>query len=197
MRRKTGLLLVILLVALTGTTGCGVIVHGSAQDIMINAPNDVLVKALDNEGTQVSAQTKGSTVLNLKRSKDHTITAEKDGSSTSCGQVRKSLSGGILFADILWNPLIWGLTDWLTGGWNNLEPTVVTCHVSDSPKSVIEKKTEPKTSERKIEPQIIKKNPEPQSDSASKLSKLKELYDAGLISQDEYKAKRTKILEGL
>jgi len=37
---------------------------------------------------------------------------------------------------------------------------------------------------------LLIKKPEPQIDPASKLKKRKELYDAGLISKDEYDSKR-------
>jgi hypothetical protein len=44
---------------------------------------------------------------------------------------------------------------------------------------------------------VNEKKPESQSDTASKLKKLQELRDKGLITQEEYDTKRSKILETL
>lgn len=204
MTSKTGLLIGTLLAILAIASGCGVMVHGRTQDIMINAPSDVLVKAND-----VRASAKGSTIMKLERKKEHTITAEKEGSSVVlCGVVKKSVSVPILFADILWSPILWLMPDFITGGIYNLEPAVVTCPMNNAPRvgSIVEKAAAPQSSGSKPElksinqeptPKNAKSNPEPQADTANKLKKLKELYSAGLITQVEYESKRSKIMESL
>ena len=204
MTSKTGLLILALVVALMSATGCGVMVHGTTQDIMINAPNDVWVKA-----NEVRAPAKGSTIMKLQRKKEHSITAEREGSSVVlCGVVQKSVSASILLSDILWSPLLWLLPDFISGGIYNLEPAIVTCPMTDFPKTgpVVEKspaqqyigsKSEQKSVRQESIPQNTKANFEPQADSAAKLKKLKELYASGLITQAEYDAKRSKIMESL
>jgi putative oligomerization/nucleic acid binding protein len=71
---------------------------------------------------------------------------------------------------------------------SRIQADLTTYQMNDSPKPAIEKKSEQ---------QIITQNPEQQSDVAIKLKKLKQLYEAGLITQDEYNSKRTKIIEGI
>lgn len=204
MTSKTGLLVVAFFMTLMGSTGCGLMVHGRTQDIMINAPSDVLVKADD-----VKASAKGSTTMKLERKKAHTITAEREGSSVVlCGVVTKSISAPILISDIVWSPIIWLLPDFISGAIYNLEPTVVTCPMNEIPRtsSVVEKlpvtqnvgnKPEVKSLKQESAPQSIKSNPDSQSDSVGKLKKLKELYASGLITQAEYNSKRSKIMESL
>ena len=204
MTSKTGLLIAVLLLTLIGASGCGLMVHGRTQDIMINAPSDALVKAND-----VKAPAKGSTTMKLERKKAHTITAEREGSSVVlCGVVTKSISAPILLSDILWSPIIWLIPDFISGGIYNLEPAVVTCPMTEIPRagSVVDKlsvqqgsgiKHEQKYIKQEAVPQSTKSYQETQSDSVGKLKKLKELYSAGLITQAEYESKRSKIMESL
>lgn len=204
MASKTGLLIMALIVALTGSTGCGVMVHGTTQDIMVNAPSDVWVKA-----NEVRASAKGSTVMKLQRKKAHTITAEREGSSVVlCGVVTKSISAPVLIFDILWSPLLWLMPDFISGGVYNLEPAVVTCPMTDFPRAgaVVDKmpasprsgnRPELKSVMQEPAPQSTQPHAEAQADAAGKLKKLKELYATGLITQTEYNSKRAKIMESL
>lgn len=112
---KLGLVLVVV----ASMLGCGTIIHGSQQDVSISAPNNALVRV----GNKV---VQGSTTLKLDRDKSYSVVMEKDGKTYPCGQINKSISGGLLLVDIL---ILFpeGFIDALTGGWNNLEPTQVIC----------------------------------------------------------------------
>lgn len=103
--------------------GCGTIMHGSQQDVSISAPNNALVKVGDK-----SAQ--GSTVMKLDRDKSYTVAMKKDGKEQVCGQINKSMSGGVILGDIFLLPPIGFIVDAITGAWYNLEPTQVTCPVN-------------------------------------------------------------------
>lgn len=96
--------------------------HGTQQDVSINAPSNALVKVGDK-----SAQ--GSTIMKLDRDKSYTVAMKKDGKEQVCGQINRSMSGGIVFADILLFP-IGVIVDAITGAWYNLEPTQITCPVN-------------------------------------------------------------------
>lgn len=171
---------------------------------MVNAPSDVWVKA-----NEVKASAKGSTVMKLQRKKAHTITAEREGSSVVlCGVVTKSISAPILIFDILWSPILWLIPDFISGGIYNLEPAVVTCPMTDFPRTgaVVEKMPVGQSSGNKPDQKSVMQEPasqstkphaEPQADAAGKLKKLKELYASGLITQTEYNSKRSKIMESL
>lgn len=103
-------------------SGCGAIMHGTQQDVSINAPNNAQVKVGDK-----SAQ--GSTIMKLDRGNSYTVAMHKDGKEQVCGQVNKSMSAGVLIADILLAP-IGIIVDAVTGAWYDLEPTQITCPVN-------------------------------------------------------------------
>jgi hypothetical protein len=117
----------VLMAALIGITGCGTIVHGSQQDVRINAPSDAQVKVDDYPTPQ-----KGSVFVNLTRKKGHYVTAASPGKSLDCDTINSKLSNGVLVADILLGlgPI---LVDAITGAWNNLEPSTVNCHDAGKP----------------------------------------------------------------
>ena len=116
MKRKTVYLLLLLILLLEG---CGTIVHGSKQDISVNAtPPEATVKV---DGKRI----KTPATINLSRKNEHVVAIEMEGYENEQVKIERSLNvGATIFGNILW--LIPGfVVDVITGGAWTLDPDIV------------------------------------------------------------------------
>ncbi len=80
------------------------------------------------------------------------------------------------------------LANHFNADFNTIQANLSTNNANNSPKQIVEKKKETKDTNV---------HSPSQSDTTTKLKKLKELYEAGLITKDEYDTRRTKLLEDI
>lgn len=107
------------LVLVFNMLACGTIMHGSQEEISISAPSKAVVK-VDGRTSE------GSNVMKLDRNKSYTVSMDKDGKNHICGQIDKSISPGIVVADVLLG-FAGLIVDAVTGAWYDLSPNQVTC----------------------------------------------------------------------
>jgi len=67
----------------------------------------------------------------------------------------------------------------------------------EQPKAQVKPKSEPAKPQAKTQPAAEKKEPSPQKSVKERLTDLRELYDKGLITEEEYNKKRKEILDKL
>jgi len=102
--------------------GCGAILHGSHQEVMIqSAPDSATVRVIPG-GEQFTTPTP----LRLTRKNSYTLTFSKPGYSDAFYSIKSGASTGILIVDILFTGLIGVAVDAATGDWNKLRPKAAT-----------------------------------------------------------------------
>ncbi len=125
MKKWTGVV-VAMGVALAGA-GCGTIVHGTRQNVMISS-NPPGATATVN-GMQVETPA----VVSLSRDKDHMVTVEKEGCKKGHVPINRSFNGvATILGNILWL-FVGVVVDFVAGGAWTLEPDNVTVPLSCSP----------------------------------------------------------------
>lgn len=110
------------IILLTGSflsLSCGAIFKGSSQDVSVQSSPPASLKVSGREMVYSTP-----TNLKLERNKNYVLTFSKEGYESASIEVTKSLSGGILFLDILAG-LVGVIVDAATGSWYNLKPETV------------------------------------------------------------------------
>ncbi len=166
-------------------TGCCSIIHGTSQGIPVNSvPSGA--KVFHNG---IPAGTTPA-VLELKRNAHHTIRVEKEGFSPYEESLTRSTSGWV-WGNIFFGGLIGLAVDAMDGSIYNVEPQRI--------QATLVPEVGTTSSAPSKESQETPRKPEPSdlSDPAARLRMLKQLHEEGVLSDEEFKAKRQDALDAL
>lgn len=177
--------------------GCASIISGPTQRIPITStPSGAAVK--------INGDLAGTTPLSvdLKRTHFHSITIEKDGYYPY--EMKTTKGGNLWLVGNLAIPpwLPWFAVDFFTGAYSTIEPTTVDASLrtqhADSEQN-IQSSYNPSLKRNSVENgSAIQPPPQPESGSiADRLRALKELNDAGILTDEEYQAKRKALVDEL
>ena len=123
---------VLVAVSAVSATGCGVIMHGSRQDIMVqSSPAGAKL-----ETNPVSGSYTTPTTLNLERKNSYTLTFTSAGYTPATFNIQNKLGVGTVIADVLLTGLVGVVVDGITGAWYALSPesaTVTLTKATDGP----------------------------------------------------------------
>lgn len=99
-------------------SGCGAILHGPRQDIVVQtSPSGAKVETSPATGTYNTPAT-----LNLERKNNYTLTFTSPGYNPATFYIHNGIGPGTVVMDVLLTGLIGVAVDGLTGSWYGLEP---------------------------------------------------------------------------
>ncbi len=157
---------VVAALALSGVVGCATIINGTTQPIAITStPNGAKV-AVDGQDTTYTTPAN----VELARGRDHLLTFSKPGYQEQTFTIKHSMSG-VVAGNILAGGLIgWGV-DAADGAQDKLTPETVQITLDPKPADLA------------------------QSNLDGDLTKLRDVYNNGLITQSEYDAARKRLID--
>ncbi len=172
--RRFGAIPGVLIMAITVTSGCATIIHGTTQKIPLSSTPSNAHVTVDGSGSFYTP-----TTVELTRKMDHILVFTKEDFEDEQVVITHVISGAVM-GNILAGGLIgWGV-DAVSGAQYRLVPEIVS--VSLRPKHENSSSQKPPTAI--ITPEM-------------RLEKLKELLDKQLITQQEYEAMRKETLRSI
>ena len=165
--------------------GCCSIIHGTSQEVGVSS-SPTGAKVVVN-GSQMATT---PATLNLKRNGSHRIRLELDGYQPYEMTLTKSVSGWV-WGNIVFGGLIGLAVDAIDGAIYKLAPEQVSAQLLKGEGDTLQVKM--------IEgkPENAEKIGQMERTPAEKLMELKELKDQGLLTEDEYEAKRKALVDQL
>lgn len=166
--------------------GCATVVNGTTQKIGVaSTPTgaDVLV---DNQQRIITPAT-----IALARDQSHTFLFKKEGYQDDSFVITSGTSGWV-WGNVLLGGLIGGVVDFASGGARKLSQDSI--HVTLMPLSAHDATA---TAPTIASPVVTTSETTQGSSREAQLVELKNLFDKGLITEDEYSQKRQELLKGL
>lgn len=168
-------------------TGCCSIIHGTSQEVPVNSVPS---------GAQVfhNGVPAGTTpaLLDLKRKRHHVIRLEKAGYVPAEKTLSKSTSGWVA-GNIVFGGLIGLAVDAVNGSFYNISPDAVDVVLLPDTQSA----EPPPTGETPDAPEAgARQIPDPAT-AAVRLKQIAELHDSGILTDEEYEAKRETLIQSL
>jgi hypothetical protein len=165
--------------------GCCSIIHGTSQEIGVSS-SPTGARVLVN-GSQMGTT---PATLNLKRNGSHRIRLELDGYQPYEMTLTKSVSGWV-WGNIVFGGLIGLAVDAIDGAIYKLSPEQVSAQLLEGKGDTLQV--------RMIEgkPEKAEKIGQMEKTPAEKLKELKELKDQGILTDEEYEAKRQALVDQL
>ena len=111
-----------LVLATSLLTGCGAILHGNRQDILV----DSSVPGATVQSSPTAAAIAAPGTLNLERKNNYVLTFTAPGYAPATVNVTNSIGVGTVIADVLLTGLVGVVVDGLTGSWYGLNPETAT-----------------------------------------------------------------------
>jgi hypothetical protein len=165
--------------------GCCSIIHGTRQEIGVSS-SPTGAKVFVN-GSQIGTT---PAILDLKRNGSHQIRLELDGYQPYEMILTKSVSGWV-WGNIVFGGLIGLAIDAIDGAIYKVSPEQFSAQLLKGEGDTLQVKM------IEGEPEKAEKIGQMEKTSAEKLRELKELKDQGLVTEDEYEAKRKAFVDQL
>jgi len=180
------------LIAISLLASCATITRGTTDTLVISStPAGADVK-LDNGMTG-----KTPTSFKLPRDKDVIVSITKDGYEPVEVRVTSQISGGGgagMAGNILFGGIIGGAVDAGSGAMNDLVPNPVSV-------TLVELKPSTEKSEQPVAQPVLTPKagtmPTTKEEVEKRLAELKQMLDAGTISQAEYDSMRQQVLQSM
>jgi hypothetical protein len=106
------------LIALSTTTGCGAILHGTRQNVQVQSSTPGTMVTTAPGANPVAAPS----MLSLERKNSYVLTFSAPGYTSSTVALQNSIGVGTVIADVLLTGLVGVVVDGTTGAWYGLNP---------------------------------------------------------------------------
>lgn len=182
------------------STGCASIVSKSQYPVTINSnPSGATVTIKNKRGAEVQKATTPTTVTLAASAgffspANYSFQFEKEGYFPGSSSLSASMDGWYTLGNIVFGGLIgWLIVDPATGAMWKLDDTVYgnlspdPNHKAAAPAPAAPPVTEPTAQPQKETPQSV----------SDQLKQLKDLKESGVLTEDEYEAKRKALVEKL